>query len=272
LIIEKQWRIIARRYFTGISFLVNAGFIVSTHTHKVQELKLNNIIALIITFALSMAFLRSMDYIAHRGWMESKLSRKVIHIGTGPLFVLCWLFFRDTPDARWLAALVPFAITVQFALIGFGVIKDEASVQSMSRTGDPKEILRGPLYYGIMFVVLTLIYWKNSPIGIIALMMMCGGDGIADVVGRRIVSAKLPWSGEKSIAGTLGVFVGGWLMSVSIIYIYILAGVFPAPITNYLFPITAIALAGAVVESLHYKDIDNVTMTLVSVLIGSLFF
>jgi len=233
---------------------------------------LNNYIALIITFALSMVFLRSMDYIAHRGWMDSKLSRKVIHIGTGPLFVLCWFLFNDDPSARWLAALVPFAITVQFALIGLGVIKDEASVQSMSRTGDPKEILRGPLYYGIMFVVLTLIYWKDSPIGIIALMMMCGGDGVADIIGRQVKSPKLSWSREKSIAGMLGVFVGGWLMSFGIIFIYVAAGVFPTPITSYLLPITAIALAGSLIESLHYKDIDNVTMTLASVLVGSLFF
>jgi len=233
---------------------------------------LNNYLALVITFALAMIFLRAMDFIAHRGWMDSKLSRKIIHIGTGPLFVLCWLLFKDTPDARWLAALVPFAITVQFALIGFGVIKDEASVQAMSRTGDPKEILRGPLYYGIMFVILTLIYWKDSPVGVIALMMMCGGDGIADIVGRNITSPKLAWSKEKSVAGTVGVFAGGWIMSFAVIFIYILAGVFPAPFSHYLFPITAIALAGALVESLHYKDIDNVTMTLASALIGSLFF
>ena len=233
---------------------------------------MNNYIALIITFALSMVFLRSMDYIAHRGWMDSKLSRKVIHIGTGPLFVLCWFLFNDDPSARWLAALVPFAITVQFALIGFGVIKDEASVQSMSRTGDPKEILRGPLYYGIMFVVLTLIYWKDSPIGIIALMMMCGGDGVADIIGRQVKSPKLSWSREKSIAGMLGVFVGGWLMSFGIIFIYVAAGVFSSPITSYIFPITAIALAGSLIESLHYKDIDNVTMTLASVLVGTFFF
>ncbi len=255
--------------FAGISFLHGLGFIIRP---KNQEINLNNYIALIITFALSMLFLRSMDYIAHRGWMDSKLSRKVIHIGTGPLFVLCWFLFRDTPDARWLAALVPFAVTLQFALIGLGVIKDESSVQAMSRTGDPKEILRGPLYYGIMFVVLTLIYWKDSPIGIIALMMMCGGDGIADIVGRRFTSPKLSWSSEKSIAGTVGVFVGGWVMSVVIIFIYIQAGVFPAPITSYLLPITAIALAGSLIESLHFKDIDNVTMTLASVLIGSFFF
>ncbi|MBK8618745.1 MAG: phosphatidate cytidylyltransferase [Anaerolineales bacterium] len=233
---------------------------------------MNNYIALVITFALSMLFLRSMDYIAQRGWMDSKLSRKVIHIGTGPLFVLCWFLFRDTPDARWLAALVPFAITLQFALIGLGVIKDEASVKAMSRTGDPREILRGPLYYGIMFVVLTVVYWKDSPVGIIALMMMCGGDGIADIIGRQIKSAKLPWSKEKSIAGTISVFAGGWVFAAALIFIYVIAGIFSGPFTNYLFPITLIALVGALVESLHYKDIDNVTMTLASALIGGLFF
>jgi phytol kinase len=233
---------------------------------------LNNIIALVITFAVSLIFLRSMDFIAHRGWMDGKLSRKVIHIGTGPIFVLCWFLFNDAPSARWLAALVPFVITVQFALIGLGVIKDEASVKAMSRTGDPGEILRGPLYYGIMFVVLTLVYWKDSPIGIIALMMMCGGDGIADIVGRRFASAKLPWSRDKSVAGTASVFVGGWLMSAVIVFIYVSAGVFAGGFTNYLLPISVIALAGAVVESLHYKDIDNISMTLASALVGHWFF
>ena len=229
---------------------------------------MNNFIALIITFALSLIFLRSMDFIAHRGWMDSKLSRKFIHIGTGPLFVLCWFLFNDAPSARWLAALVPFAITVQFGLIGLGVIKDEASVQAMSRTGDPKEILRGPLYYGIMFVVLTLVYWKDSPIGIIALMMMCGGDGIADIFGRRIPSPKLPWSKDKSVAGTVSVFVGGFVLSALLIYIYVNAGVFGGPFNSYLLPMTIIAIVGALVESLHYRDIDNISMTLASALVG----
>lgn len=233
---------------------------------------MNNYIALALTFAIALGFLRLMDFFAHRGWIESKLSRKLIHIGTGPIFVLCWFLFDDAPSARWLAALVPFAITVQFALIGLGVIKDQASVDAMSRTGDPKEILRGPLYYGIMFVALTLIYWRESPIGIIALMMMCGGDGIADIVGRKFASAKLPWSRDKSIAGTVSVFLGGWLMSSVIVFIYVSAGVFPGGFTDYLLPISGIALVGALVESLHYKDIDNISMTLASALVGHWFF
>src|SRR5512139_2650544 len=109
----------------------------------------NNWLALIVTFAVALAWLRLMDFAAHRGWVDSQLSRKIIHIGTGPLFVVCWLLFTDAPISRYLAALVPFSITVQFALVGFGIIKDQAAVDAMSRTGNPREILRGPLYYGI---------------------------------------------------------------------------------------------------------------------------
>lgn len=229
---------------------------------------MNNTIALIITFAVSLFFLRTMDFIAHRGWLDGKLSRKLIHIGTGPLFVLCWFMFDDAPSARWLAALVPFAVTLQFALIGLGVLKDESAVQAMSRTGDNREILRGPLYYGIMFVVLTIVFWRESPVGIVALMMMCGGDGIADIFGRRIQSPKLPWSREKSVAGLASVFLGGWILSAVMLWVYVAYGVFSAPLAHYLLPLTWVALASMFVESLHYKDIDNVTMTLAAVLVG----
>ena len=111
----------------------------------------NNFIATIITFAVALAWLRINDYAAHRGWMSSHLSRKIIHIGTGPFFVACWLLFNEAPISRYLAALVPLAITAQFALVGTGVIRDESAVRAMSRSGDRREILRGPLFYGILF-------------------------------------------------------------------------------------------------------------------------
>ena len=229
---------------------------------------MNNIVALIVTFILALGWLRVMDFLAHRGLIESRLSRKIIHIGTGPLFVLCWLMFDNAPEARWLAALVPLAITVQFALIGLGIIKDEASVRAMSRSGDRREILRGPLYYGIAFVAVTLIFWKTSPVGIVALMLMCGGDGIADIVGRRIASPKLPWSREKSVAGSLGVLLGGFGLSALVLVVYVAAGVFPVPFGRYLLPLALISLLGMLVESLPFKDIDNLTLTFTAALAG----
>jgi phytol kinase len=233
---------------------------------------MNNWIAALITLALSVAWLRIMDFFAHRGWIDSRLSRKIIHIGTGPLFVLCWLLYSETPDARWLAASVPLLITIQFALIGFGVIKDEASVSAMTRTGDRREILRGPLYYGIAFIALTVLFWKDSPIGMTALMLMCGGDGIADVVGRRVASPKLPWSRDKSVAGSLSVFLGGLFVAAFILWIYISLRVFPGPFSGYLAPLLLLSLAAAAIESLPFRDVDNLTVTLTAALLGMLLF
>ena len=233
---------------------------------------MNPFLALIITFALAIGWLRLMDFFAHRGWIESHLSRKIIHIGTGPIFVLCWLLFPDVWYARWLAALVPFLITVQFAMIGLGVVKDEASVKAMSRTGDRREILYGPLFYGIVFVVMTLIFWKDSPIGMLALMLMCGGDGLAEIMGRRLKSPKLPWSKGKSVAGSVGMFIGGWVLAAFVLGMFVLAGAFTGPFSGYLLPITVIALVGMAVESLPFKDIDNITVTLAAVALGFLYF
>src|SRR5688500_4301541 len=223
-------------------------------------------LATLFTFIIAITFLRLMDFLAHRGIIESKLSRKLIHIGTGPIFVLCWLMYPDLPISRWLAALVPFVITTQFVLVGTGILKEDAAVKAMSRTGDRREILRGPLFYGIVFILMTLIYWKDSPSGIPALMMMCGGDGIADIVGRRVNSPKLPSSREKSVAGSLSVFAGGWLLTVLLFAIYIWIGEFNGPLSLYLAPITWIALGAMLIESLPFKDIDNITLSVVSAL------
>ena len=233
---------------------------------------MNPYLATIFTFIIALAFLRLMDFLAHRGIIESRLSRKLIHIGTGPIFVLCWLMYPDVQISRWLAALVPLVITAQFVLVGTGIIKDEASVKAMSRTGDRREILRGPLFYGIVFVLITLIYWKDSLIGIPALMMMCGGDGIADIVGRKIKSPRLPWSPEKTLAGFLSVFAGGWLLTILVFAIYVWIGDFSGPITRFLFPVTVIALVAALVESLPFKDIDNITVPLAAVIAGYFLF
>ena len=230
----------------------------------------NNIIALVITAVLCVAWLRIMDFFANKKWIGSSLSRKIIHIGTGPIFVLCWPLFDGSYSSRFFAATVPLLITFQFLLIGLGIIKDQASVDSMSRTGDRREILRGPFYYGIVFVAITIIFWKDSMIGVIALMMMCGGDGLADIIGNNIKSRPIPWSKNKTLAGSISVFFGGLFLSMAVIGIYNIWGMTTMPIANYIIPVTIISAIGALVESLPFKDIDNITLPLAAVLLGLL--
>lgn len=232
----------------------------------------NNLIALGLTIVIAVSWLRLNDFSAHRGWISSVISRKIIHIGTGPIFVLCWLLFKDTPSAPFLAALVPLAITAQFALVGSGVIKDPSAVTAMSRTGDRREILRGPLFYGVAFVLLTVLFWRRSPIGIVALMILCGGDGLADIVGKKVGGIKLPWSPKKTLAGSLSMLLGGFVFSVLVVWAFVWQGYFASPITGYLLPIGVMALGTTLIESLPFADIDNITIPLVSVLIGFLVF
>lgn len=227
-------------------------------------------LALVATFAIALSWLRIMDFIAHKGWISSPLSRKIIHMGTGPIFVACWLLFPDEPISRYLAALVPLAITIQFALVGLGLIKDQAAVDAMSRTGDRKEILRGPLFYGIVFILLTIIYWRENPIGIIALMLLCGGDGLADIIGKQYGVIRIPWSPNKSLAGSIAVFAGGLLFAGGIVALYLAAGVFLGGFMDYLPAIGGIILVGAIVESLPFVDIDNLTVPLAAVVFGHL--
>ena len=232
----------------------------------------NNILALIITLVASLLWLRIIDFAAHRGWLESKLSRKIIHIGTGPIFVLCWLLFKNTPSARYMAALIPLMITTQFFLVGIGVIKDEAAVQAMSRTGDRREILLGPLFYGIVFVLLTILFWYDSPVGIVSLMILCGGDGLADILGRRYGTATTPLSNQKTWIGSVGMFIGGWLLSGLIIAFFVKQGTFTHPFLTYLVPITLISLVATIVEALPLRHVDNITVTIASVLVGVVIF
>lgn len=233
-----------------------------------------DIVAAVITLAAALGWLRVMDALAARGWLDHRLSRKIIHIGTGPLFVVCWNLFSGEPWARWAAALVPLAITLQFAAVGLGWMKDEAAVQAMTRTGDPREILRGPLYYGLVFVVCTLVYWRTAPAGLLALMLMCGGDGLADIVGRRLGRVKLPFSAEKSWAGSAAMFAGSWLFAFVFVVWFAALGYYTlaGPLGDTAGRVAMIALAATLVEALPFRDIDNLTVTAAAVLLGAWLF
>jgi phytol kinase len=229
----------------------------------------SNWIAFLLTLVIAVAWLRLVDFAAVKGLFNARTSRKIIHIGTGPIFVLCWLLFSDNPSARYFAAVVPLGISIQFLLIGLGVLKDDASVQAMSRNGHPSEILRGPLIYGIVFVIVTILYWKN-PIGIIALMILCGGDGLADIVGQHTESALLPWSKKKTLFGSAAVFFGGVIFSLVILWIYSITGSLQYAFTDIIIPVIVISLLCMLVESLPFADIDNATVPLAAILLGHL--
>lgn len=227
-------------------------------------------IAALLTLAIALSWLAAVNQVAARGWMPSTLSRKIIHIGTGPIFVLCWPLFSAGASARYWAALVPLMLTLGFLATGLGWIENPDLVKSSTRNGVPGELLRGPLYYGIVFVVCTVLFWRESPVGILALMVMCGGDGLADVVGRRWGSVKLPFSPEKSWAGSAAMFLGSLTFGIGYLILFEQWGYvqLPLPPESLIRSIGAIALAATLVEAVPIPDVDNITLTATVVGLG----
>ncbi|MCO5593834.1 hypothetical protein L7F22_047852 [Adiantum nelumboides] len=152
--------------------------------------------------------------------LEQKLSRKLIHVSTGLLYVLLWPFFSASPWSRFFALAIPMASATRLAVNDFGILKDEGFVKSISREGTARELLRGPFYYALILSCCTAFFWKDSPVGMTAIAIMCGGDGVADIVGRRIGGLKLPHNTRKSWAGSISMCL--WICTFSLLSILLL--------------------------------------------------
>ena len=74
------------------------------------------------------------------------------------------------------------------------------------------------------------------------------------------------------MAGSLGMLLGGWVLTAFILFIFVLKGIFVGPYTHFLLPVTYLAVLATLVESLPIKDVDNITVTLAAVALGYLLF
>ncbi|KAJ6983480.1 phytol kinase 1 [Populus alba x Populus x berolinensis] len=137
-----------------------------------------------------------------------------------------------------------------------------------------RELLRGPLYYVLILILCALVFWRESPTGVISLAMMCGGDGVADIIGRRFGSSKLPYNQHKSWAGSISMFICGFLISIGMLFYYSALGYFQLDWTWTIQRVALVALVATVVESLPITEVvdDNITVPLVSMVVSMLSF
>jgi len=203
-----------------------------------------------------------------KGWVEPWVGRKVAHIGFGTAVLFSWVLFADVALARWFAALPALATGTYFLLIATGMVVDRGTVRAGSRSGTPAGLMRGPVLYALVFAALTVVFWRTSPVAMAALAFMTFGDGFAEIVGKTVPSPALPWSREKTVAGSLAALVAGWCGGLAGLWLLAEAGFIAGPVTGYLAPMAWVALAGAAVESLPFAEIDNATATLTCAAVG----
>ncbi|XP_047313460.1 probable phytol kinase 3, chloroplastic [Impatiens glandulifera] len=232
-----------------------------------------DICATAVSGAIAQSVLRLWEETAQRGIFDQKLNRKLTHTSIGLVFMLCWPLFSSGPRGAILAALIPCANIIKMLVIGLGIWKDEGTVKSISRYGDPRELLKGPLYYVSTIALASVIFWRTSPISIAVICNLCAGDGIADIIGRRFGTQKLPYNSNKSFVGSISMAIAGFIASIGFMQYFSIFGYIDWS-WKMVIGFLIVSIASALVEShpLSTEIDDNLTVPLTGVLIGTLVF
>ncbi|XAR52301.1 phytol kinase [Bertholletia excelsa] len=230
--------------------------------------------ATLVVMAGAYALVLAFDFLTQRNLIEQSLSRKLVHILSGLLFMGFWPIFSTSMGARYFAALVPLVNCVKLITHGLSLATDERLIKSVTREGKREELLRGPLYYVIILIFCVLVFWRESPVGVISLAMMCGGDGVADIMGRRFGSIKIPYNSQKSWAGSISMFAVGFFTSIGMLYYFSALGYFQLDLAQTVQRVALVAFVATVVESLPITWVvdDNISVPLASMVTAILSF
>ncbi|XP_062184207.1 probable phytol kinase, chloroplastic [Phragmites australis] len=231
-------------------------------------------VATLLITAGAYSLVRTFDVLTERRLIEQSLSRKIVHVLSGVLFMSSWPLFSNSTEARYFAAVVPFLNSIRLLTYGLRLYTDEALVKSVTREGKPEELLKGPLYYVLVLLFSVLVFWRESPIGIVSLSMMSGGDGFADIVGRRYGSLKLPFNEKKSWIGSISMFFSGFLLSALMLFYFSSLGYIHVSWEEIFGKLVLVALAATIVECIPVTDVvdDNISVPLATMLVAFLLF
>ena len=183
--------------------------------------------------------------VARRRWPGQKeLSRKLVHIGTGPVLPLAW----------WLQIPATLAVPIATAITVVALINHRwrwlPAVEDVDRDS------YGTVAYGLAITTLLLLFWPHQPQAACAgVLVMAAGDGLAGLIGRATHTPHWQiWGQTKSVAGTFT------MAAVSLTVLAMLAWV--APESPGLAGLLAISLLATGLEQLSPWGIDNLTVPL----------
>ena len=173
---------------------------------------------------------------------EKELSRKVVHIGTGPIIPIAYWLNVSKDLALIVACMITTGLIINYRL---RLIK---SIENVDRKSF------GTIAYGISIVSLIFLFWSNNPSAATAgVLVMAFGDGLAGLIGRKINSTQWIILGQKkSLIGTLSMYL------VTVLVLSIISHV--TDINFEVIEILMIASLATILEQLSPLGIDNITV------------
>jgi farnesol kinase len=222
-------------------------------------------------YIIAFSAIKIIEWLSKHRQLHEETSRKAIHVGIGLLYVFCWGFYDvECSECRYYAASLPLLVTIKLVLVGLGVIKDPTTVQILCRGKSPMVLLGGPLIYGIVIVTLSVWYWLDNPIGLLAIMALVAGDGMAAIGGTFVPLARLPWNKRKSFGGLVAYWICASITSIGFLVWFQKLGYFSGLSGPWYFSVLLICTLSGLVESLPHQGLfDNFFVPLASILLST---
>ncbi len=173
---------------------------------------------------------------------NKELSRKVVHIGTGPIIPLAWWLEVSRELAIFCGILITIMLLINHRM---RIIN---SIEDISRKS------YGTIAYGISISILIILFWPSNNAAITSgILVMAFGDGFAGLIGRNFKSQNWNILGQqKSLAGTLTMTL---VTCIVLVGIALTNGI---PIDN--LKIVLITCLAVGLEQISYMGIDNLTV------------
>lgn len=209
---------------------------------------MSNVVVTVFTFIYVFGVVALMDKMVSSYGLPQDISRKITHIAAGSL-VAFWALYSDGHWSQYLNISVYVLWIILLTMKGLFADENDDAVKTMTRTGDRRELLRGPLFFVLVGTLCGTYYYKSFE-GIMAMAALGWGDGIAPIIGTRYGKMKYKILSQKSVEGSASVFLASLAAGCFFVWL-ILPG-------SYDFTrIATLALIATVAEGISPKEVDN---------------
>jgi dolichol kinase len=190
--------------------------------------------------------------ITRAGLLDPKTNRKFLHamIGNLPLIMP---YFTES--------IYPVLVASPFILVTFLATPYSPFPNLLSRLGSLGDLTEeghstGLVLYAVSYTILAYLYGMTPYIVAAGIFPMAYGDSIAALVGVNYGKTKYHLFEEKSIQGSIGMFLGSFLsLLLGMIYF---SSIYGFSFTEQIVPVLVVSLITTILEALSPRGLDNV--------------
>lgn len=176
--------------------------------------------------------------------IQVEIIRKSIHLLIAFVPTLASAIGTQVTIALLGAGILTYTAAEYIRFIGKSVPIISRLTELASRDRDKNRFVLAPITLGLGAMLAVMLY--PNPAAMIAVYALAFGDGLASLVGKLFGRIRLPFTGGKSLEGSIGCFIG------VLIPTYIVLGDITTAVP--------VALFASAVEALPANDFDNVIL------------